>query len=121
MACIFPNATSRGRYFIPAIGPDDDVGGTDKGQRAPDSRGHLLGRLHLILREVNDAQDDFLAPKLREDRAVEIRLRGFNRDLPTAALGELGQKRVAGGPDMAVPACMVRQSERCPRPRRIGR
>jgi hypothetical protein len=81
-----------------AIGREDDVFLRHVGQGALDARHHLLGRLHRHVVQVEAADHDRLAGQLRQHRAVETGLRGFDRHLPAAAAGELGQERVARGP-----------------------
>ena len=91
MARIFPKATSRGRYFMPQSGATMTFFGLDVRQRAANARRHLFGGLDTHVRKIDHADHDLLALELAEHRAVELRLRGLDRDLLAAALRELGR------------------------------
>ena len=93
--CSLPNADSRGRYFMPQSGAATSSPDALVGQRAPDPVGHHLGRLDRVVVEVEHAEDDRLAGQPLEHRAVEVRLRGLDRDLVAVDGGELGEERVA--------------------------
>ena len=67
--------------FHPAVGGDDDVFGRHVGKRPSDARCHNLRRLDVHVRQVNDAEQDFLAAEFGERGAVELGLGGFDRDL----------------------------------------
>ncbi len=95
IAAILPNATSRGRYLSPQSGATTTRPRVDMGQRARDPPGDGLGRLDLPGREVEHAQDDRLAAERLEHRAVEIGLRGLDRDLLDRCGAELGQEGIA--------------------------
>src|SRR5688572_21313693 len=81
-----------------AVGRDDDVLRANEGQRAPDARRHGLRRLHLGAAEVEHTDHDLLAFECLQDRAVEVRLRGLERDLLAAAAGELRQEGIGRRP-----------------------
>src|SRR2546427_611604 len=57
-----------------------------------------LGRLDRHVVEVQAPHHDLLARELRQHRAVELRLRGLDRDLPARAPGQLREERVARRP-----------------------
>ena len=68
-----------GRYFIPQSGAMMmSLAGT---KRPSDARCHNLRRLDVHVRQVNDAEQDFLAAEFGERGAVELGLGGFDRDL----------------------------------------
>src|SRR5262249_44505694 len=79
----------------PAVGCDDDVFGLDVRQRAADARGDRLARLDGHVGQIDRAEQDLLVRQPGEHGAIEIRLRRFDRHLIAAAVGELGQKRIA--------------------------
>src|SRR5215510_3950877 len=83
------------KVFHAAVGRHDDAFGCHVGQRLPDAGRHRLGRLDRHVAEVDDAEDDGLA-QAGELGAIELRLRGLDRDLLHPRLLELGQERVAG-------------------------
>ena len=63
---------------------------------AADAAGDRLGRLDVIRREVDDAEDDRLARQAFEDVEIEPGLRRLDAHLIALGRGELGQERVAG-------------------------
>ena len=64
---------------------------------AGDPLRHELGRLDLLRREVEDAEDDRPVRQPVEHREVEPRLRGLDAHLVDLGPGELGKERVAAG------------------------
>ena len=77
------------QVFEAAVRGDDDVFGLAKGKRAADARRDGLRRLDLGRRQVEHAENDRLVRQLLQHGAVELRLRGLDRDLPAAAALQL--------------------------------
>src|SRR3977135_841142 len=90
------DASSRTTMAAPARGRGEEPLGRDVFQGAADALRHLLGRLDRLVREVDDAEHDGLAGELRERPEIELRLRGFDRDLLCRGISELRQERIAG-------------------------
>ena len=67
------------------------------GNARADALGHELGRLDLLRRQVEHAEDDRLVRQRVEHREVEPRLGGLDAHLVDSVAGELGQERVAVG------------------------
>ena len=79
--CSFPDADSRGRYFMPQSGAATSSAAPLVRQRAPDPLGNRLGRLDCVVVEVEHAEDDRLAGQLLEYGGVEVRLRGLSIEI----------------------------------------
>ncbi len=79
------------QIFEPAIGRDDDVLGLAIGERLADAPRHGLGGFDLVGREIEHADQDLVLGQFLEHRAIEIGLRGLDRDLPAAAALNCGR------------------------------
>src|SRR5215213_8293801 len=69
------------QIFQPAVRRDNDALSSDMRQRTTDARRNLLRYLDRHVCEVEDAEQDGLARQLFEHGAVELRLRGLDRNL----------------------------------------
>ena len=83
------------QIFHSAIGREDNALGGNVAQRAADALRHGLGRLYVHVAEIKNAEDDALARQFGQDRAIELRLGGLDRDLIDLAGVELGQERIS--------------------------
>jgi diguanylate cyclase (GGDEF)-like protein len=80
------------QVFEAAARRDDDARGRHVRQRAADARGDGFRRLDRHIRQVERAEDDGLAGKLFQHRAVETGLSGLDRHLLHGRAGEFRQE-----------------------------
>ena len=98
IAWSFRNASSRGRYFIPQSGATTSRSGGTTSRALRMRSATTSGRLGLARAQVEHAEHDHLARDVTQDRWIEVRLRGFEREVRREAVVELAEERVAGGP-----------------------
>ena len=112
-----PNATSRGRYFMPQSGPTCSRSSGITVDAGLDPAGDVVGRLHPgVVVEVEHADDDGLAGDRLEQPRVELGLGGLDGEDVGGAIGELGEERVAGWPvvdDVGVAEAGVQRGRAC--------
>ena len=79
----------------PAVRRDDEPLGRHDLEGLPDPDSDDLRRLDLARTEIEDSEDDHLVGEVAEHLRVEIRLRGFEREVRRETVVELAQERVA--------------------------
>src|SRR3954453_20427002 len=78
-----------------AAGRRDQTRGVSVGEGAANPPGDGVRRLHLVGREIDDAEDDRLVGERVEHVEGKARLGRLDADLVALGRGELGQERVA--------------------------
>src|SRR5262249_22665232 len=77
------------------IGRNDNPVGRYVRQGAADTCGHRLGLLDRHIRKIKRTKNNSLSRQLLEYSAVEIGLRGFDRNLLDRRSGQLRQERIS--------------------------